>query len=508
MRVLAAITLFCFAAVATGCVDRIVTDEDYTAPDFRRPSVEHRVPIGSAVNMPVDEPLTIWFDKLMNEESVRALTFFWREVPANNMRAVAADGNLVYAARSNGGVFRSNDGGRQWLWRSEANPTFNARSLVISNGALVALAGGTVWRSTDEGASFSPSNSGFSGEDGLSLTASPSHPGVLYLTTEATGVYRSTDGGVTWESRSSGLRLGRPILAVAVHPANPDIVAVTTDVDFVYRSENGGQSWARVRDGLTDRHFVDIAFAPGNPDVAYVISVDGTVYRSEDVGTTWAVTAFDPDAAEGFAVAVDPADPDRVSAATNEGLFTSMDGGATWVGRSVVAADGSSVDVEVVRQVLYSEDGTLFVASNAGILRGGTTGNILLEDSVVLDNLRVEGSMTFERWRDTTMVVAPRDYHDPMSADTSFINPYINERALAAWFANGKQGEPPVEAYPEATRVTFTPNMPLASNALYRMRVPGTFEEDLYTYTGARGVEDIHGNSMETSFESGFRTEP
>jgi photosystem II stability/assembly factor-like uncharacterized protein len=508
MRVLSALVLLSFVVVATGCVDRIVTADDYVAPDFRRPSVEHRVPLNGAVNTPIDHQITIWFDKLMNEESVRELTTIWREVLADNIAAVAVRGELAFAAKANGGVFRGSDVGREWLWRSETNPTFSATRLVVSGGDLIAIADGTIWRSSDDAATFSPSNVGFAGGDALSLTVAPSDASILYLTSEAAGVYRSNDGGATWDARNSGLRLGRPVVAAAVHPSDPDVVIVTTDVDFVYRSQDGGASWVRMRDGLTDRHFVDVAFANSDPSVVYVVAVDGTVYRSADGGATWAVTALDPADAAGFAIAANPADANRVVAATSDGVFSSQDAGQTWSQRAVRTLEGVSIDIEHVSQILFSNDGTLLIASDAGVVRGGATGELLLEDTVLLDNLRLDGTMAFENWRDTTMVVALRNYHDPMSADTAYINPYINERALAAWFANGKQGDPPVEAYPLATKVTFTSGTPLARNALYRIHVPGSFGEDLFEYAGQRGVEDIHGNSKETHFYSSFRTEP
>src|SRR5690625_7905867 len=61
------------SVVLAGCADRIVTDSDYEVPRFDRPSVEHISPRNTSVNVPTDAPVSIWFDMLMDEESVRSL---------------------------------------------------------------------------------------------------------------------------------------------------------------------------------------------------------------------------------------------------------------------------------------------------------------------------------------------------------------------------------------------------------------------------------------------------
>ncbi len=505
MRFLTIVILMSF--VFAGCADRIVTDSDYEVPKYDRPSVEHISPRNGSINAPVETSVSIWFDMLMDEESVRSLVTIWRDVPTVDIRAFTGTADLLYTSRDSGGVYRSTDGGTSWRWMSEGMPRFNATDLATSASGILAVADGTVWRSTDEGASFSTYDSGLSGSGARSLAVAPSNPAVVYLTTDADGVYRSADGGATWEMRSNGLRAGRPTVAAAVHPTNPDIVAVTTDVDFVYMTDDGGDTWVRTRNGLTDRHFVDVAISASNPNIIYVMSDGGAVYRSDDGGEYW--TAAEPETVgeAGFALAVSDDDANRVVAASSEGVFATSDGGQSWTPIPILTHDEDAVEMAYVTEVMMLSDGTIFAGSDAGILRGGMNA-LIHEDHVINDNLLIDGSMSFEVWRDTTMMVELRDHHNPLSADTTFISPYINERALAAWFANGKKGDPPVEAYPDATRMTFTPDRPLPSGASFRVRVPGTFEEDLHELVGTRGVEDIHGNSKETHYDASFHTAP
>lgn len=495
------------SVVLAGCADRIVTDSDYEVPRFDRPSVEHISPRNTSVNVPADAPVSIWFDMLMDEESVRSLVEIWRDVRAVNILALTGSEDLVFASGEGSGIFRSIDGGGSWDWRSEGMSGFSAADLVMTSGGLLAVAEGTVWRSSDEGATFSVSDSGLPSDDARSLAVAPGDPSVVYLTTDANGVFRSSDGGSTWQARSDGLRLGRPVVDAAVHPTNPDIVAVTTDVDFVYMTDDGGSSWVRTRDGLTDRHLVDVAFAVSDPDVLYVISDGGQVFRSSDGGASWLAAEDGTTGEAGFAIAVSEGDANHVVAASSEGVHFSLDGGQSWREIPMSTHGGDSVEISYITEAMVLADGTVYVGADVGILRGNTTA-LFLEDHVERENLLVEGTMKFEVWQDTTMMVELRDHHDPLSADTTFINPYINERALAAWFANGKKGDPPVEAYPDATRMTFTPDRPLPRGASFRVRVPGTFEEDLHRLTGSRGVEDVHGNSKETHFDASFSTEP
>ena len=505
MRLLTIVILgFFFVA---GCADRIVTDSDYVVPNYDRPSVEHISPRNGSVNAPGNARVSIWFDMLMDEESVRSLVAVWRDVPTVDIQALVATDDFLLASREGSGIFRSTDGGTSWHWLSEATPNFSATHLAAVPNAVLAVADGTVWRSTDDGVAFTVSNNGLPAADARSLAVAPSNPNVVYLTTDASGVFRSTDGGASWEPRSNGLRAGRPVLAAAVHPTNPNVAAVTTDVDFVYITLDGGETWERSRTGLVDRHLIDVAFAASNPDVIYVMSDAGSVYRSDDGGGEWNTFEDGPEGEEGFALAVSPDNANRIVAASSEGIFASTDGGHTWQPTPALTQDGDAVEIEYVSTAVFLQDGTVVVGSDAGILRGTISG-LVHEDHVVRDNLLVDGTMTFETWQDTTMAVELRDHHDPLSADTTFISPYINERALAAWFANGKRGDPPVEAYPHATRMTFTPDRPLARGASYRIRVPGTFEEDLHQLIGSRGVEDVNGNSKETHYDASFHTEP
>src|SRR5690349_15675920 len=146
------------------------------------------------------------------------------------------------------------------------------------------VAGG-VWRTTNAGLSWTPL---FDKEPISSIGAiavADSNPNVIYVGTgEAcirgnisygNGVYKSTDGGRTWSN--IGLADTQHIASVVIHPRNPDIVFLAAlghaygpnDERGVYRTVNGGKTWEKVL--FKDKHTgaIDIAMDPHNPNVLF-----------------------------------------------------------------------------------------------------------------------------------------------------------------------------------------------------------------------------------------------
>ncbi len=228
-----------------------------------------------------------------------------------------------------------------------------------------AVAGG-VWKTTDGGATWKPI---FDKEPIASIGAlavAPSDPNVIYVGTgEASprgdmsygdGVYKSVDGGATWTH--VGLRDTRQIGAVIVNPTNPNIVFVAAlghawgpnPERGIFRSTDGGRTWQKVLyvDGKTGG--IDVTFAPSNPHIlfaamwqvirkpwGFVSGGPGSgLYKSSDGGATWKRLSGHglPQGVLGrIGVSVAGTDPDRVYAlieAKHGGLFRSDDGGATW----------------------------------------------------------------------------------------------------------------------------------------------------------------------------------
>ncbi len=228
------------------------------------------------------------------------------------------------------------------------------------------VAGG-VWRSTNGGLKWNPI---FDKEAVSSIGAiaiADSNPNVIYVGTgEAclrgnisygNGVYRSTDGGRSWTN--IGLKNTEHIGAVIVHPRNPDIVYVAAlghaygpNVDRgVFRTLDGGKTWEKVL--FKDDHTgaIDVVFDPHNPNVLFAAlyqvqrtpwSMDSGgpgsgLYKSTDGGATWKRLEGHglPSSLMGrIGVSVSGAESNRVYALIEakdaSGLYRSDDGGDTW----------------------------------------------------------------------------------------------------------------------------------------------------------------------------------
>ncbi|MCH2098756.1 MAG: hypothetical protein MK142_10235, partial [Pseudomonadales bacterium] len=227
--------------------------------------------------------------------------------------------------------------------------------------------GGGVWKTTDGGAKWRNVSDGFFGGSVGAVAVSESDPNVLYVglgektirgnVSSNFGVWKSTDAGKNW--RFIGLEDTRHIGRIRVHPTNPDIVYVaamgdlwqSSDARGVYKSTDGGETWRRVLFANQDAGAVDLVLQPGNARILYAstwnvrrtphsLSSGGPgsdLWKSTDAGETWEkLTDLPglPAAPRGIiGVTVSPANPERVWAiieAEDGGVFRSDDAGESW----------------------------------------------------------------------------------------------------------------------------------------------------------------------------------
>jgi MYXO-CTERM domain-containing protein len=242
---------------------------------------------------------------------------------------------------------------------------------------FVLTASGGVWKSSDAGKTFAASwpadltqamGAMAMGPDGtLYVGTGEAGPGGGSITYAGNGVYRSTDKGVTWEH--IGLETSARIGRIAVDPTNPDRVFVAATGNLyvpggergLFRSLDGGDTWDLVAEGANDKTgAVDVAIDPNNPDnvlVAmwenfrtpsrrYYTGAGSGVYRSTDGGDTFsaaglaALTPGNPEQGR-IGIAYAPGTEDKVYAYTSTevgayaGFYTSTDGGGTFTGLGV-----------------------------------------------------------------------------------------------------------------------------------------------------------------------------
>jgi photosystem II stability/assembly factor-like uncharacterized protein len=233
-------------------------------------------------------------------------------------------------------------------------------------------ADGGVWKTTDAGRTWNPLFEHEAAASIGALAVAPSDPSILYIGTGQVtsrwdiaaghGVYRSGDGGKTWEPR--GLAASRHIGRLWIDPRNADVVLVAAQGHFfgpnpergVFRSTDGGRSWQKVLFVDENSGATDLAADPAAPDTVYAstwqvryypwlsyftpnVGPGSGIYKSIDGGRTWTrLTGHglptEPMGRIGLAVAPGSRGA-RVYASIHTagpgvGLYRSDDGGATW----------------------------------------------------------------------------------------------------------------------------------------------------------------------------------
>jgi photosystem II stability/assembly factor-like uncharacterized protein len=228
--------------------------------------------------------------------------------------------------------------------------------------------GGGVWKTQDAGLTWRNISDGFfeAGSIGA-IAVAESDPNVIYVGTGSAcprgnispgvGVYKSTDAGKTW--KHVGLREAGQIGKIAVHPKNHDLVYVAAlghifgpnDERGVFRSKDGGKSWEKILFVSRKTGAVDLCLDPGNSRIIYAAawtaerkpwtfisgSEESGLYKSTDSGDTWTkLSGGLPSGVVGkIAVAVSPALSDRVWALVEApenrgGVFRTDNGGESW----------------------------------------------------------------------------------------------------------------------------------------------------------------------------------
>jgi photosystem II stability/assembly factor-like uncharacterized protein len=229
-----------------------------------------------------------------------------------------------------------------------------------------------------------------------------------YFGTTGGGVFKTTDGGMTWAPVTDKY-FGGTIGGIAVSESNPDIVYVGTGEspirgnvshgDGVFKSTDAGKTWSFV--GLGDtRQIGRVRIHPKNPDIVYVAALghvygpnkERGVFKTIDGGKTWRQVLFRSDSAGAVDLVIDPANPDvlyatiwhayrmpwkLVSGGTQSGIFKSTDGGEHWtditrnpglprgvIGKVGIAA--SPVKPGRVWALVEADSGGVFRSDDAG----------------------------------------------------------------------------------------------------------------------------------------------
>ncbi len=242
-----------------------------------------------------------------------------------DIEAVPGKPWILYAAIGPSGLWKSENAGITW------EPIFdNQNTVSIGDVAVASSKPDTIWVGTGE------------------ATARNS-------VTIGDGIYQSNDGGKTWAHK--GLTETRHISRVLVHPENPDVVYVGAAGHLwgpnpergVFRTQDGGDTWEKVLYSNPNTGIADMAMDPSNPDILYAAAWEyqrfpyyfysggpqSGIYKTEDGGSTWKKLVNElPQGILGrIGLAVAPSRPEVVYALIEHedgGIWRSEDRGGSW----------------------------------------------------------------------------------------------------------------------------------------------------------------------------------
>jgi photosystem II stability/assembly factor-like uncharacterized protein len=296
----------------------------------------------------------------------------------------------LYLGTADGHVFASNDRASRWQLRGRVGnrPDAVVTRLVVDgqdpNQLLAAVwyreaaEDGGVFRSDDGGRSWR--SSGLEGEAVRALEAAPSNSAERLAGTR-TGVFRSLDRGVTWQRISpAGDPELRNVDSIAIDPRDPEVIYAGT-YHLPWRTKDGGRSWQPVIAGIIDdSDIMSLRLDATNPDRLYMSACSG-IYRSENQGAEWTKLQGIPYAARRTQTIVqDTRNPKIFYAGTTEGAWVTRDAGETWARftpkdwvvnavRVLSSPSGSSTRVVMGTEsgIEVSDDsGETFAPSNVG----------------------------------------------------------------------------------------------------------------------------------------------
>ena len=260
------------------------------------------------------------------------------------------------------GVYKSMDGGQNFKKVGLKDSEHIAKILVDprNSDTIYVASQGPLWSSGGERGLYKTTDGGENWEQILSkgpytgvtdVVFDPRDPDIIYTATHQrhrtvwalvnggpeTGIFKSIDGGETWEELKSGLpNEDKGKIALGISPIKPDVVYASIELagrkGGFWRSENGGQSWSKMSDyisgGTGPHYYQEIYCDPHRFDVIYQANV--RLGRTEDGGKTWQTVESRWKHVDNHVVTFHPNDPDFLLVGCDGGLYRSFDRGETF----------------------------------------------------------------------------------------------------------------------------------------------------------------------------------
>jgi photosystem II stability/assembly factor-like uncharacterized protein len=255
------------------------------------------------------------------------------------------------------GIFKSTDGGTTWKHAGLSDVQQVGRLVVHPTDPNVVFVAGLghpyganaergIFRTTNGGATWEKVLYVNENTGGIQVELDSANPQVVYgvlwehregpwenasFSGPNSGLYKSTDGGTTWTQLKGGLPStgGRICLGISPSDSNRLYAAVMGQgrgAEGFYRSNDGGHSWTLV--STDDRLGLDVRVHPKNPDVVFVANIAS--YRSDDGGKTWTSIKGAPGGDDYQRIWINPLQPEIMLFTADQGAIVTVNGGRTW----------------------------------------------------------------------------------------------------------------------------------------------------------------------------------
>ncbi|OGI08941.1 MAG: hypothetical protein A3I68_03635 [Candidatus Melainabacteria bacterium RIFCSPLOWO2_02_FULL_35_15] len=330
--------------------------------------------------------------------------------------AVAPDGESVFVT-SRSGVFLSKDKGINWLpvglgdieldelLSVSPHPTDKNKILLGNNqngksSIFLSTDGGMIWKTvfmiqgTDP---HFPNALGLAGSVGFTdIEWSKSNPNIAFascakksllhdsIDSISWGVFKSTDGGMTWQNKQKGIPGFKNTWSLAIDPKNEDVVYVATNGSGILKTTDGGENWTQINNGLQDvTTFRSIVISPVNSQILLAGNENGQIFRSEDAGTNWQAGSIEFKPHDDVtSIIFNPVNPNQVFASCDAtGFYVSNDGGINW------EQFNDGLLVRDVQGLAITPDGSAVYASTNG---GGIFRLALRGENLILTKRQIE----------------------------------------------------------------------------------------------------------------------
>jgi photosystem II stability/assembly factor-like uncharacterized protein len=324
----------------------------------------------------------------------------WRPAPpfGGQVTALAqapSSPGVLFAGTMAAGIFRSTDGGESWAPSNHGLPALAIQELAVdprdARTAFAATDWGTnaetLLRTRNGGASWIPIGRRGWGNP-AALAFDPRRAGVLYVATafartdrgEVSGLFRSTDQGDTWVPVGFA---GLNVLSVAIDPQRSRIVYATAPsdpqssyADTVWKSDDRGQTWQPLALQTDHVELQGLTFDPARPGTLYVLG-SRQVWSTADGGETWSTLAPLPVIDELFLQSLAASPAGALYLATTAGILRSPDGGATWLPAQVQNDSlAKAPPFDSVARVVVSPDApdVVYAAGRQGVWKSASGG--------------------------------------------------------------------------------------------------------------------------------------